>query len=110
MVRIACLAAVCVLFAGAVMAEAPSATDETAIENSFTASLQPNDLRDWMKLMASEPNHVGSPHDKANAEWELAKFKEFGWEAQIETFQVLYPTPISETLELKGVKPFKATL
>jgi N-acetylated-alpha-linked acidic dipeptidase len=110
MVRIACLAAVCVLCAGAVMAAAPSATDEAAIEKAFTASLQPNDLRDWMKLMAAEPNQVGSPHDKANAEWELAKFKEFGWDAHMETFQVLYPTPISETLELKGAKPFKATL
>ena len=27
-------------------------------------------------------------------------FKEWGWDAQIETFKVLYPTPISETLEL----------
>jgi N-acetylated-alpha-linked acidic dipeptidase len=108
--RILCLAAVCVLSAGAVMADAPSMTDEAAIEKSFTASLKPTDLRDWMKLMASEPNHVGSPHDKANAEWELAKFKEFGWDAHIETFQVLYPTPISETLELKGPKPFKAML
>ena len=26
------------------------------------------DQLDWMKLMAAEPNHVGSPHDKANAE------------------------------------------
>jgi N-acetylated-alpha-linked acidic dipeptidase len=110
MYRIACFAAVCVLSAGAVMADAPSVTDEAAIEKSFTASLQPGDLRDWMKLMASEPNHVGSPHDKANAEWELQKFKEFGWDAHIETFQVLYPTPITESFTLLGAKPFKATL
>jgi N-acetylated-alpha-linked acidic dipeptidase len=110
MYRIACFTAVCVLCAGAVMADAPSMSDEAAVEKAFTASLQPNDLRDWMKLMASEPNHVGSPHDKANAEWELAKFKEFGWDAHMETFQVLYPTPISETLELKGAHPFKAML
>ena len=110
MYRIACFAAVCALSASAVMADAPSTTDEAAIEKSFSASLQPNDLSDWMALMASEPNHVGSPHDKANAEWELAKFKEFGWDAHIETFQVLYPTPISEALELKGPKPFRATL
>lgn len=110
MYRIPVLAAVCVLCAGAVMADAPSMSDEAAIEKVFTASLQPNDLRDWMKQMASEPNHVGSPHDKANAEWELAKFKEFGWDAHMETFQVLYPTPISETLELKGPKLYKAML
>lgn len=63
-----------------------------------------------MKLLAAQPNHVGSPHDKSNAEYILARFKEWGWDAHIETFDVLYPTPISETLELLGKKPFKATL
>ena len=60
--------------------------------------------------MASEPNHVGSPHDKANAEFELEQFKAWGWDAHIETFEVLYPTPLAESLELLGDKPFKATL
>ena len=37
--------------------------------------------------------------------------RSFGWDAHIEIFEVLYPTPISETLELAPVeKPFKATL
>ena len=63
-----------------------------------------------MKLLATQPNHVGSPHDKANADRILAWFKDWGWDAHIETFWVLYPTPISETLELVGPKPFKATL
>ena len=31
-----------------------------------------------MKLLAAEPNHVGSPHDKANAEWILKQFKSLG--------------------------------
>jgi N-acetylated-alpha-linked acidic dipeptidase len=40
----------------------------------------------------------------------LAQFKSWGWDAHIETFEVLYPTPISESLELIGTAPFKATL
>ena len=40
----------------------------------------------------------------------LAQFKSWGWDAHIETFEVLYPTPISESLELIGPAPFKATL
>jgi len=63
-----------------------------------------------MKLLASQPNHVGSPHDKSNAEYILARFKAWGWDAHIETFDVLYPIPVSETLELLGKKPFRATL
>ena len=57
-------------------------------------------MRDWMKLLAAQPNHVSSPHDKSNADQILAWFKDWGWDAHIETFWVLYPKPISETLEL----------
>ena len=83
---------------------------EAEVEHNFDALIHPNDLRDWMKLLASQPNHVGSPHDRVNANQILAWFKEWGWDAHIERFWVLYPTPISETFELTGPKPFKATL
>ena len=112
MLRITSLAACCILALGltAAAADMPISPDEAALEKSFDASLRPTDLRDWMKLLAAEPNHVGSPHDKSNADWILAQFKSWGWDAHIETFEVLYPTPIDEKLELLGPKPFKATL
>ena len=72
------------------------------VERQFDASLNAAEMAGWMKTMAAEPNHVGSPHDKANAEMVLAQFHDWGWDAHIETFEVLYPTPISETLELVG--------
>jgi N-acetylated-alpha-linked acidic dipeptidase len=80
------------------------------VERQFDASLSAAEMASWMKTMAAEPNHVGSPHDKANAELVLAQFREWGWDAHIETFEVLYPTPISQALELVGAEPFKATL
>jgi N-acetylated-alpha-linked acidic dipeptidase len=80
------------------------------IERQFDASLNAAEMAGWMKTMAAEPNHVGSAHDKANAEMVLAQFRDWGWDAHIETFEVLYPTPISQTLELLGNAPFKATL
>lgn len=90
-------------------AAAPPATKE--LEARFDAQIDPAEMGRWLKQLAYEPNHVGSPHDKANAEWILAQLKSWGWDAHIETFWVLYPTPISETLELAGPgAPFKATL
>jgi N-acetylated-alpha-linked acidic dipeptidase len=83
---------------------------ERALEARFDASLSSADLALWLKTMAAAPNQVGSPHDKANAELVLAKFKGWGWDAHIETFQVLYPTPKRLSLELMGAKPFTATL
>ncbi|HLW70310.1 MAG TPA: transferrin receptor-like dimerization domain-containing protein [Candidatus Binataceae bacterium] len=91
---------------------APSAapSDEAPLEHNFDAQIHPDDLRDWVKVLASEPNQVGSPHDKANAERILGWFKSWGWDAHIETFWVLYPTPLSETLELTAPDHFVATL
>ena len=103
-----CLAASAALFLAAGAGAAPA--DRTALENSFDAAIHPDDIKTWLKTMAAEPNHVGSPHDKANADYELGLLKGWGWDAHIETFEVLYPTPVTETLELLGDKPFKATL
>ncbi|MDE2500455.1 MAG: M28 family peptidase [Alphaproteobacteria bacterium] len=111
--RIALVAATSLFCAGAVLGAQATETqpaERATLEKAFDASIQPTEMRDWMKILASEPNHVGSPHDKSNAEWILAKFKKWGWDAHIETFEVLYPTPIHEALELLGPKPFKATL
>ncbi|HEY1962901.1 MAG TPA: PA domain-containing protein, partial [Rhizomicrobium sp.] len=109
--RILLLSAVTVIaLATLAAAPPPPPQDEKSLEKNFDAAIDQNEMRDWLKNLASEPNHVGSPHDKANAEFILGLFKKFGWDAHIETFNVLYPTPISETVELQGPKPFKATL
>ena len=86
---------------------APSAAD---VETQFDAAINPAEMGEWMKTMAAEPNHVSSAHNKLNAEMILKQFKEWGWDARIETFSVLYPTPIQVGLELVGKKSFKATL
>ena len=82
--------------------------DRKAIEAAFDRHISSADQLAWLKDMSSEPNHVGSPHDKANAEAILARFRQWGWDAHIETFHVLYPTPISTTVEM--VAPEKIVL
>jgi N-acetylated-alpha-linked acidic dipeptidase len=89
----------------------PASSDaERALENRFDANLSADAIAARLKTMASAPNQVGSPHDKANAEFVLSQLKSWGWDAHIETFQVLYPTPKHEALELLGPTPFAATL
>ncbi len=87
-----------------------AALAETQLEQRFDSDLSAADLGAWMQQMASEPNQVGSAHDKANAEFELAKFREWGWDAAIETFSVLYPTPKEVLVELTAPTHFKARL
>src|SRR4030081_1095454 len=88
-------------------ASGPTPSTQSAVERNVDAAIASDERRGWLQRMSAEPNHVGSPHDKANAEWELAQFKKFGWDAHIETFDVLYPTPISESVELLDPEPYK---
>src|SRR5262249_17131436 len=63
-----------------------------------------------MQRMSARPHHVGSAYDKQNAEWMLAKFKEWGFDAQIENFYVLFPTPKVRVLEMVAPTRFVAKL
>src|SRR5271169_773805 len=76
-------------------------------ETKFRAVPEPQNLRDYMQRLAARPHHVGSPYDKDNAEWMLAKFEEWGLDANIETFYALFPTPKVRVVEL--VEPTKFT-
>ncbi len=78
------------------------------VEEKFRAIPDPARIKEYMQRLSARPHHVGSPYDKDNAEWLLSKFKEFGWDAQIEQFDVLFPTPKERLVEL--VAPTKYTL
>src|ERR1022692_4046516 len=79
-------------------------------ETKFRAVPDPANLRSYMQRLAARPHHVGSPYDKENAEWILSKFKEWGLDAQIEPFDVLFPTPKERSLELVEPTHFTAKL
>ena len=96
--------------AGMLGFSADTATLQANLEQRFDALLDPADQREWLRQMSSQPNQVGSPHDKANAEFMLAKFREWGWDARIETFSVLYPTPKQESLQLVAPRTYTAKL
>ncbi|HET7267294.1 MAG TPA: transferrin receptor-like dimerization domain-containing protein [Oleiagrimonas sp.] len=89
---------------------AEGADKQKSLEKKFDAALDAEQMRAWLKRLSSKPNQVGSPHDKANAEFLLAQFKKWGWDAHIEKFKVLVPTPKKELVELIAPTHFKATL
>lgn len=87
-----------------------SSADEQTWEQKFRAIPSPDNMIASMKLLAAHPHNVGSPYDKQNSEWILAQYKKFGWDAHIETFQVLYPTPKLRVLEMVSPTHFVAKL
>jgi N-acetylated-alpha-linked acidic dipeptidase len=105
--QLVCAGALAIVLVGIVTmvgAQSP-ASDET-----FRGLIDAKNIGEYMRLMAARPHHLGSPYGKQNAEWILARFKEWGWDATIESYDVLFPTPKERVVELLGATPFKATL
>lgn len=80
------------------------------LEQKFDAQLSAQRIGETIKSLSSQPHHVGSPGGKAVAEAILVKYKSWGWDAKIETYQVLFPTPKTRVLEMISPTPFTATL
>jgi N-acetylated-alpha-linked acidic dipeptidase len=87
-----------------------SAKAERDLETKFRAIPSPDSIRSYMRRLSARPHHVGSPYDQDNAEWILTKFKSFGLDAHIETFDVLFPTPLERVVELVAPTRFVAKL
>ena len=103
------------------VAAAPAVTDlrgfspsaakvELEWEAKFKAIPAPDTMREAMRHLSARPHHVGSPYDSANAQWILARFKSWGWDAHIERFDVLFPTPVERVVELVAPTKFTAKL
>ena len=81
---------------------------QSELESEFDKTLNPENLDTWMKHMSSKPHHVGSPWSKQNAEYAANKFKEWGFESKVETFEVLVPFP--KIRKLSMIAPNKVEL
>jgi N-acetylated-alpha-linked acidic dipeptidase len=111
MVKSIAAALVAALVAALLVAPAgPSAQSPAPWDRTFRSIPQPASLRAYMERLSAHPHHVGSPYDKDNGEWILARFKEWGWDAHIEQYDVLFPTPKERVLELVEPSRFVASL
>ena len=89
---------------------AESTKTEQDWEERFRKLPEPSRIHANMLQLASHPHHVGSEAQRKNAEWIVARYKEWGWDAHIERFDVLYPTPKTRVLELLGPTRYVAKL
>jgi N-acetylated-alpha-linked acidic dipeptidase len=86
-----------------------NARTERDWEQKFRAIPNPKKQHDYMQLLSARPHHVGSGYDKQNAEWILARFKEWGLDTHIETFHVLFPTPKRRVPEMTEPRHYVAS-
>jgi N-acetylated-alpha-linked acidic dipeptidase len=67
-------------------------------------------LREYMRLLAAEPHHLGSPAGKRNAEWMRDRLKSWGLQATLEEYDVLFPAPKERLVELVAPERYQAKL
>ncbi|MGB3773908.1 MAG: M28 family metallopeptidase [Leeuwenhoekiella sp.] len=84
--------------------------EQLKLEEQFSSGLSAANMEEWMKLMADTPHYVGTQKGKENAEWMLKQFKSWGYDASIDTYQVLFPYPKVRLLELTGPTQYTAKL
>jgi N-acetylated-alpha-linked acidic dipeptidase len=83
---------------------------QRAREKQFDSYLNKDDLRNWMKRLSARPHHLGSPYGKENADFIAGLFKSWGFETEIERFDVLFPTPKTRIVEMTAPVKFTAKL
>ncbi|WP_316738773.1 transferrin receptor-like dimerization domain-containing protein [Pedobacter aquatilis] len=84
--------------------------EQQSIEQQFDKNISAANIGANIKELSANPHHLGSAGSKAVAASVLQKFKSYGWDAKIETYYVLFPTPKSRSLSLENGSGFKASL
>ncbi len=87
-----------------------AARAEADWEQKFRAIPSPDILRENMRLLTAHPHHVGSPYNEQDEEWIASQFQQWGWDTHVETFKVLFPTPIDRLVEMTEPTHFVAKL
>ena len=86
------------------------ANKQLALETKFDQELSAENLDSWMQKMAENPHWVGTEAGAEVARWMRDQFESWGFDARIDTYQVLFPYPRIRELELTGPENFKASL
>ena len=87
-----------------------SSARQKELESKFDSYPNADNLRNWLKRLSARPHHVGSAYDKDNAEFMLSLYKSWGYDAQIENFNVLFPTPKTRLVEMTAPEKFTLKL
>ena len=89
---------------------AASSAQQLQTEKTFDAALSGPHIGETIKMLSAYPHHLGSPGSKANAEKILAMYKSYGFDAHLQVYYSLFPTPKLRLLEMTGPTKYTALL
>jgi N-acetylated-alpha-linked acidic dipeptidase len=77
------------------------AATQLQTEQKFDAQLNAPHIGETIKLLSLKPHNLGSKGSKDVAEGILRRYEDYGFDAHIETYTVLFPTPKTRVLVIK---------
>ena len=80
------------------------------LELRYDSLLKASDIDYFVKTLSAHPHHLGSVGDRANVDFILQQYKSWGFEARVDTFYALFPTPKTRLLEAVSPIKYKAVL
>jgi N-acetylated-alpha-linked acidic dipeptidase len=87
-----------------------SSNAQRTIEARLDASIDKNEMDQWLRRMSAKPHHVGSPGSKENAEFMASLLESWGYAVEIAEYEILLPTPKVREVELVAPTEFTASL
>lgn len=87
-----------------------SQAQEAAWEQQARDIPQAARIGEFIKRYSNQPHLAGTPQSKQTAESILAQLKEFGFDARIEQFEALLPTPRVRVLEMTAPSKLRLKL
>ena len=89
---------------------APNGLRQLEAEERLDSMVRASNLESWMERMTREPFFVGAPFNHQNALWVAEQFRSWGYEVEIEEYEVLFPTPTVREVEMVAPHRFSASL
>jgi len=110
-----CLWAVCLLLTpfGVLAQDLAGFLDseaQLAREEAFRVRLSATDQQEWAKALAARAHHAGSEHGGFNIEYIADRFRSWGYDVEVEVFDILLPVPVKRELSLLAPHEYTATL
>lgn len=87
-----------------------NAVTQKQIESSFDKQLSAENIGATIKTFSAKPHNLGSAGSKEYAALIAGKLKGYGFDTKIETYNVLFPTPVTRVLEMTSPTSYKAVL
>lgn len=83
---------------------------QRALEVRMDADIDPEEQQEWLRILSEFPHHAGTEAGVKNVEFIAKKFKSWGYETEVVSYEILLPTPRTRELELLAPTPFTASL